>query len=437
MRPNLANAQPDAVPRGLAYPDAVPGSASDRTLLVVSHRPLDAGGGGSIRWRHLRRVLPSYGWHVVECSPPAGATAREMSTDPRAARLASQRARVMAVAGRFVDPFARLLRVKPEAFAPNNLWALTGRRLVREAIASEQPAVVVATSPPVSALFATAGVAGNAPVVADLRDLWAGNPYYDRGGRLLGSLEGRALARAEAVVTDTEGCRDELLRLHPELAPRLHVLPNGFEPSLLARRAEPRPAHTGPAKVIYAGALYGDRTAETLVAALDRPSLRGRTRLELIGVVDPRTLRAIAATSIDATVEPPISWESSIERVLAADIAVVISTPGTGGDMALPTKLTEALALGRPVLALAGRDSDTARLLERLGQDAGLASPHDPVAIAAALERLLTAPPPPPPPEALADFDSDRMAARYATLLDGLATRSSNATSSGTTASRR
>jgi glycosyltransferase involved in cell wall biosynthesis len=105
--------------------------------------------------------------------------------------------------------------------------------------------------------------------------------------------------------------------------------------------------------------------------------------------------------------------------------------------MALPIKLTEALALGCPVLAIASRGSDTARLLERLGQDAGLATPHDPAAIAAALERLLTAPPPPPAPEALANFDSDRIAARYAALLDELATRSNTATSSGTTVSGR
>ena len=406
-------------------------------MLVVSYRPLDAGGGGSVRWRHLRRVLPSHGWHVVECSPPAGTTAREMSTDPRAARLASQRARVMAVAGRVVDPLAWLLRVKPEAFAPNNVWALTGRRLVREAIAREHPPVVVVTSPPVSALLATAAVVGDVPMVADLRDLWAGHPYYDRGSPLLARLEGSALAQAAAVVTVTDGCRDNLLRLHPELAPRLHVLTNGFDPALFARRAERPAPHGGPAKLIFAGALYGDHTAEALVAALARPELRGRAHLELVGLIDPRTRRALAAADIDATIDAPISWESSIQRVLAADIAVVITTPETGGDMALPIKLTEALALGCPVLAIASRGSDTARLLERLGQDAGLATPHDPVAIAAAVERLLAAPPPPPPPEALADFDSDRMAARYAALLDELATRSSNATSSGTTFSLR
>ncbi|HET7760225.1 MAG TPA: glycosyltransferase [Gaiellaceae bacterium] len=409
----------------------------ERTLLVVSHRPLDAGGGGSVRWRHLRRVLPEHGWRVVECSPPAGATAQEMSTDSRTAMLAARRAQVTAVAGRLLDPLARVLRVKPEAFAPNNLWALTGRSLIREAIARERPDVVVATSPPVSALLATAGVAGDVPMVADLRDLWAGHPYYDRGSPVLARLEGRALAQATTVVTVTDGCRDGLLRLHPELAQRVHVLPNGFDPALLARRAERQAPHHGPATLIFAGALYGDHTAEALVEALARPELRGRVRLELVGLIDPRTRRAVAAADADVTIEPPISWESSTQRVVAADIAVVITTPETGGDMALPIKLTEALALGCPVLAIASPGSDMARLLERLEQETGLATPHDPASIAAAIERLLAHPPPPPPTEALADFDADQMAGRYAALLDDVATRSSSATSSGTTVSRR
>jgi glycosyltransferase involved in cell wall biosynthesis len=254
---------------------------------------------------------------------------------------------------------------------------------------------------------------------------------------LLAKLEGRALAKAAAVVTVTDGCRENLLRIHPELMPGLHVLTNGFDPALFSRRAQRPAPHAGPAKLIFAGALYGDHTAEALVAALARPELRGRARLELVGVIDPRTKRALAAADIDKTIDAPVSWESSIERVLAADIAVVITTPEMGGDMALPIKLTEALALGRPVLAIASPGSDTARLLERLGQDAGLAAPHDPVAIAAAIERLLEAPPLPVRPEAIADFNADRIGARYAELLDEVATRSRSSMSSGTTFSRR
>jgi glycosyltransferase involved in cell wall biosynthesis len=190
--------------------------------------------------------------------------------------------------------------------------------------------------------------------------------------------------------------------------------------------------------LIHAGSLYGDRTAESLVVALARPELRGRVRLELLGVLDPRTRRALAAIDrVDVEAVGSVDWEEAITRVMAAQIAVVINAPSTGGDMALPNKLFEALALGRPVLALATPTSDTARLLERLGQEAGLAPPDDPAAIAAAIERLLTEPAQPVAPEALAEFDRDRIADRYAELLDDVATRSSSPKSLGTTTSRR
>ena len=360
-----------------------------------------------------------------------------MTTDPRAARIAAQRARVMSVAGRVVDPIARIVGVKPEAFAPNNMWAFTGRRLVREALEREHPDVVVATTPPVSALFAAAAVTRNVPFIAEFRDLWAGSAYFDRGGKLLPGLQRRVLDSAAAVVTVTDGFRNRLLALHPEIASRLHVLPNGFDPALLDRRAARPPRGEGPAKLVFAGALYGTHTAEPLVEALARPELRGRAHLELVGVIDQRTRRAIAAAGINATIDAPVSWEEAINRTLDADVAVVITTSSAGGDLAIPGKLYEALALGRPILAIARSGSDTAKIVSQLGQEAGLAPADDPAAIAGAIERLLQDPPAPVPGEALADFDRDRIAVRYAALLDELATRSSSARSSGTTFSRR
>jgi glycosyltransferase involved in cell wall biosynthesis len=411
---------------------------ADRTLLVVSQRPLDLGGGGSVRWQHLRRVLPQHGWRIVECSGRVGVGADDAAVNPRAARLAANRARVAGIAGRVLDPLARAIGVQPEALAPNNVWAFTGRRAVRRAIEEKKPDLVLATVPPPSGLLAAATTVGDTPFVAEFRDLWAGAPYFDRGGRLRPGLERTALAHADAVVTVTDGFHDRLLSIHPEIASRLYVIPNGFDPRLLARRRVGSDS-SGRATLIHAGALYGDRTAVGLLSALSRPELRGRVRLELVGVVDPETRRAeSAAHDIDVVVEPPVSWETAIERTLDADIAVVINTPGTGGDIGqVPGKVYEVLALGRPVLGLMRPDSDAGRLLERFGQGVGLAPPDDPVAIAAAIERLLDSPPEPAAPDALVEFDRDRIAARYAALLDEVATRSSSETSSGTTTSRR
>ena len=406
-------------------PDSAP-----RRVLLVTQRPIDYGGGGSVRWRHLSRALPELGWEVVTVSARPNPTGDEASTDPQRARLAAARARVMNGAGDALRPAFHRAGVQPEAFAPNLVWSVTGRRAIARAIAREQPDVVWATAPPQSAIFGAVGVARKAqiPVVAELRDLWAGNPFFDTGGNLLRKLEERPLRQADAVVTVTPGCKETLLRLHPGL--EVHLLHNGFDPSLLGMRSSRRRlADVRRATLIHAGMLYGDRSASTLVRALAQPGLSDLVRLELIGAIDPATQQAIRATerTLAVTVIPPVSWREAIDRVLAADIGVVINSRGTGGAMALPSKLYEALALGLPLLALTPPGSDTERLLRRLGQDAGVAPPDDEDAIAVAVTSLLRSPPSPAANELLSEFDRDALASRVAELLERLAGKRSGA----------
>jgi glycosyltransferase involved in cell wall biosynthesis len=393
-----------------------------RRLLLVTQRPLEYGGGASVRWQYLRDSLPRHGWEVEEVSARPNPTANAASTDRRGAGLAAARLKVMTAVGAATRPAYRRLGIQPEAFPPNALWSLTGRPAVRRAYERVRPDVVWATCPPPSALFAAlaALAGGTAPLVAEMRDLWAGNPYFDAGGTLLTRIEKRAFARADAIVTVTESCAARMLALHPEIAPRLEILPNGFDPVLLELRDRPR----GPgerATLVHAGTLYGDRSAVTLLRALSRPELAARTRLVLVGAVDPLTKAELSSARCEVVVEPPLPWRAAVERVQAADIAVVINSPGTGGDMAAPSKLYEALALGTPVLALTNPASESERLLERLGHDAACAPPGDEEAVARAVVRLLDAPPPPVDAAALAPFSRAAVTERVAALLDRLA----------------
>ena len=227
----------------------------------------------------------------------------------------------------------------------------------------------------------------------------------------------------------TPACRETLLKLHPELDATVRLLPNGFDPALLKLRngrppaARPLGSPDHRATLIHAGALYGDRSAAHLVRALSRRDLRTRVALELLGTTDPATRQAIDAAppELEVRLAPPVSWHEAVQRVLRADISVVINSPGTGGFMAMPSKLYEALALGRPVLALTPPGSDTDVLLRGLDQGSGLAPSDDEHAIAAAVLRLLNAPPPMVTPERLAAYDRGEVAARIAELLDEVA----------------
>ena len=395
-----------------------------RRLLLVTQRPLEYGGGGSVRWQYLCGALPALGWEVEVVSARANPTANTVSTDPRAARLAAVRTRVMTTAGAIMRPAYRRLGVQPEAFPPNALWSLTGRGAVRRTLEAGHFDAVWATCPPPSALFAALGGRGDRPLplVAEMRDLWAGNPYFDAGGSLLARLERRAFAQAAAVVTVTDSCGERMLALHPALAPKLEILPNGFDPLLLDLRAERRPP-AGRATLVHAGTLYGDRTAVTLLRALARPGLAERTRLVLVGGVDPATEAELGRGhgALEVVVAPPVPWRQAVEQVRDADIAVVINSPGTGGDMAVPSKLYEALALGTPVLALTSAGSESERLLQRLGHAAGCAPPADEDAVAHAVAALLDAPPAPVAAEAIGSWSRGAVAARVAALLDRLA----------------
>jgi glycosyltransferase involved in cell wall biosynthesis len=396
-----------------------------RRLLLVTHRPFDYEGPGTVRWRYLMRALGAHGWDVEVVTSRHNVTRDSLAADDREARLAELRARVMVQVGRLMRPAWNRAGIQPEAFPPNTLWSWTARWMLRRKVAETQPAVVVTTIPPPSALFAVAGAlrGGPPPLVVDMRDNWAGHPSYDAGGRLLRDVEGRALRRAAAVVAVTEGMREKLLRLHPWIGARLHLMPNGFDPKLLERRTPPLGAWPPRVTLIHPGVLYGDRGVGALLSAMGRRGLRDRVRLELVGNLDAASQRALRERPPGVEVEalPPMPWEATMERVAAADAVVVIVPASMGDDVAWPVKMFEGLALGKPIVTVTSGGA-AERLLQELGRDQACARDGDPDSIAAALERLLAAPPPAPvEPERLRRWDRAAVASDYAGLLDAVA----------------
>ena len=142
-----------------------------------------------MRWQYLQRELPHHGWEVEEVSARPNPTANAASTDVRAARLAEVRAKAMTAIGAATRPAYRRLGIQPGGVPPNALWGVTGRSAVRRAAGRVRPDVVWATCPPPSALFAAQAAGKARPLVAEMRDLWAGNPYFDAGGTLLTRIE--------------------------------------------------------------------------------------------------------------------------------------------------------------------------------------------------------------------------------------------------------
>jgi Glycosyl transferase 4-like domain len=342
------------------------GSASRRRrLLLVTHRSIDQVGGPAARWRSLARHLPEHGWDVDVVSAGGG--------DEFAAPASAQaRARVMEAAGRVADPVFRLAGLRPEALPLSTLWIPRGTREIGRRLREGKHDAVLATSPPFAALLAARRAVKDVPLIVELRDLWAGNPAFDRGGPVLRKLESRVVNDAHAVVAVTPEAVEDLRRRHPDA--RVEEIANGFEPALIAMRKK-----TTGTTIIHSGTLTKDRPLAPLLRALGPP-----LRLLLHGYVAPEIQKEIADSSAEVEVVPPSGWED----------AVLSLTHGGA---------TEAL-------------------LRRLGADQLAARLDDEASIEAALERIRSGElPEPVPAEKLAPYERPRLAQRLAELLDGIA----------------
>jgi glycosyltransferase involved in cell wall biosynthesis len=372
-----------------------------KRLLLVSHRPIDQAGGPAARWRSFSRHLADLGWAVDVVAARGG---DEFAAPGRA----QARARVMETLGRVTEPAFRVAGLRPEAMPLSILWSARGATQVRGRLQEQEYDAMLATGPPFAALIAARLAGGSTPLVVELRDLWAGNPAFDRGGPVLRSAESWVVDGAAAVVAVTPEAAADLRRRHP--GARVEEIPNGFEPELLARRA----VAPGGTTIIHSGTLTKDRPLAPLLRAL-RPPLR----LVLHGYVAPEIQAEVEAADAEVEIVRPSGWEDAVDRIAAADVALITQSRGAGDETAVAAKVYEYLALGKPVLCIS-HGGATEALLRRLGADQLCARLDVPGSIDAALDRIRGGELP-SPVEDLSAYERPKLARDLAQLLDSVA----------------
>lgn len=389
-----------------------------RRLLLVTHRAIDQAGGATARWRSLVRRLPPLGWEVDVVSAPVHPTSAEYATEVGARRRVAVRAAVMEHARGLASPAFRTLGIRPPPLS--TLWAPRGAHTARQRLRVGRHDVIVATGPPMIALVAArlAALRTGCPLVLEFRDLWAGNPAYDAGGQLLGSIESWLLRGAARTVVCTPEAREHLGRLHPGVAPRLALVPNGFEDELLERRTS-TPAQ-GILEILHSGTVLAHRPLEPLLEVLSKPPFAKLFRLTLHGFISPgaaATVRSFRGRC-QIVIVPTSTWEDAVGRMVRADATLITQSRASGDDTAVATKIYEYLALGKPVLATT-HGGATEAMLKRLGAGTYCARLDDRASIAAALTRLLEEPRPTPiPAKRLAPYARSAIAKETACLLD-------------------
>lgn len=261
--------------------------------------------------------------------------------------------------------------------------------------------VLIASSPPFFPHISGTLIAAvrRVPLVLEVRDLW---PDYlaDMGHlrnayarRMVFGLERKLLHRADHVVTVTEALKKRLLEKGLP-AEKITVIPNGVDPSLYYKSAEPAPlpdlrSDRSKFTVGYLGNFGAGQALEVVVRAaelLQRQKPEVRVVMAGDGTEGQAIHRLAASLGVNnLTIHPPVSKDRTRAFYNACDVCLVPLAPLKSLAGALPTKLFESLACERPVIASV--EGESAALIE--GAKAGMVvPPGDAPALASAIQGM-------------------------------------------------
>lgn len=237
--------------------------------------------------------------------------------------------------------------------------------------------VVLATVPPFGIAPLAMRIADRLglPFVLDYRDLWTLNAMRRTQTRAV-NVERRVLERA-AAVTIVSPSAASLLREEFGIGEKVSVLTNGFRREDIGGVV---PEHFDHFAIVYAGTFYAPkRSADPLFRALVRLEQDGRIKRDWrFHYYGRQSAYVEAAAERCGLRRERLVCHGSVERTAAlaavagAGLVPVITSVYEEGDAAdrgvVTGKVFEAIALARPMLVIAPRQSDIEPIVAEAGQ---------------------------------------------------------------------
>lgn len=314
----------------------------------------------------------------------------------------------------------------PDLFA---LWTPTVMREAMKIFNTRGFDAIYATGFPWSALMIGSELskATGRPLVADFRDLWAGEPVFKTGATTHAedlAFERSVLQQATTVVTASASIGRQLAASHPEIDEEKFVaIHNGFDAADFAAEQPAPPVKRF--RVVYTGVWKEAYNPAALYDSIDwirraRPALLEDVEVITAGFAPGEAKRRGLTNYIDE--RGVVSHDAALSLMRSADI-LYFSHSEADRQWAVPGKVYEYLASGSPVLGLMPPDKETAQIIRAIGGGVTV-SPDDPGTLYQALadafakkwldvpERRL---------DALNAFERRQLTAKLATVLDDAA----------------
>jgi glycosyltransferase involved in cell wall biosynthesis len=308
-------------------------------------------------------------------------------------------------------------------------WKPTVIREVMKLVETTRFDAIYATGFPWTSLLIGAELSRSTgiPLVADFRDLWAGEnlfrserPPHDQEL----ALERSVVESATAIVSASASIGRHLAAAHPSVSEEKFVtIHNGFDAADFAE-APQRPA-VKRFRIVFTGVWKEGYNPSELYDTIDwirrsHPALLDDVQVIAAGFKPGEARRRGLTAYIDE--RGVVSHDEALALMRSANI-LYLSHVDPERQWVVPGKLYEYLASGSPVLALTHPEKETARIIGTVGGGIAL-SPEDPGTLFEALEdacRTKTFVVPERNPDALAAFERRQLTAKLAAVLEDAA----------------
>jgi len=254
------------------------------------------------------------------------------------------------------------------------LWSRIACKQALEILRRERFDVMLTTSPPHGAhwvgliLKARYGI----PWVVDLRDQWVDNPvcYEGNGVRKMvhSILEKKVAQNADIVVSATESGTKGLSTRYNSMKSKFITINNGFDPQDFESELSNR-SNQGRMVFTHVGHIGSSRDPTFFLKAL--------SEIKNMSMVDDIKVRFTGNFQCDRefwekelpamfVCQEEVAHKNAIREMSESDVLLIFQPDSVGARFAVPGKLYEYIATGRPILAMVSQ-GPTKELIETEG----------------------------------------------------------------------
>lgn len=246
-------------------------------------------------------------------------------------------------------------------------WIPFAVEQARKIIAEKNIDIIYTTSAPYSAHLIGLKLKNefNLKWIADFRDPWASNPFSDYNfliQNIYNHLEAKVVKSADRVISVSTPIIEDFIKRYPkEDKNKFVTIPNGYDERDFEKLNINASQGNTRFTILYNGTLYGKRSPEKLLAALDKLISLGaiddkKIQLRFIGEIGSSYMGIVNFYKNkykDIIIHKPyIPHSESLKELCGANALLLIIDEGKGSEGIYTGKIFEYIRTGKTILGL-------------------------------------------------------------------------------------